>query len=158
MPAPIRPVREIERNVPAVLTDGGGSVMGLSALQQQMIGGGAPVEAQRRHSAVDARDVDLLHQIWLEQEDEDVVVEASEARGIISVAVAENVPDYDLLRLKANGLAIGAGRSITLTSKGSKVLKDKILLHESDIQLNREREKLEVKEASGRKLRVVNGG
>ena len=138
MPAPIRPVREIEQNVPAALMGGGfGS---LSPLQEMFLGEAEAQMTVKKIVRVDVRDSENLHKIWLANDE--FGVEASAANNDdIELIVPGDVDDYDLMRLKTNGLVVGRGRKVTPTKKGSKVLKDTILKSPSDLQMNRTREK-----------------
>jgi len=137
MPSPIRPVREIEQNVPAALMGGGfGS---LSPLQQMFLGEEAQMTV-KKITRVDVRDAENLHKIWLANDDFEIEASIQDDEEI-KLIVPGDVDDYDLMRLKTNGLVVGSGRRVTPTKKGNKVLRDTILKSPSDFQMNRTREK-----------------
>jgi len=56
--------------------------------------------------------------------------------------------------MKTNGLIIGADREVSLTAKGEKVLKDKILSQPSMDFLNRTKEKHEFEKSAGTKNKL----
>ena len=164
MPSKIRPVREEEDKMPGIFKDGGYEAMGLSSLQLQMLGEQPDRTAALQRTTVDERDVELLHQIWLGQNgsDEDLVRKAAEARkGGFRMEVQKDVEDYELMRLKTHDLVVGAGRDVSLTKKGDKVLKDKILATRNNFFLNRTKERADAAEpmdkaaSSQRKLHRV---
>jgi len=156
MPVPIRPVRDIEENVPSVLTDGGFGVMGLSELQIKMLG----MDDISRTSAVkklpvDEKDTELLHEMW--SKENDLVLASADDLQELKISVPDTVSDRDIIRMKTNGLVVGPDREVSLTAKGEKALKDKILSQPSNFFLNRTKEKFEFeKEANTKKtLRVI---
>lgn len=163
MPMPIRPVNQTDSIFPSVMNDDRG--VGLFGLQdspmQQMLKrelerrDNREVVAERKQG-VDPRDVELIHRIWMDQPDEgNVATAASEARGMVSLQVPKDANSYDLMRLKTNGLAIGSGDVITLTKKGQKVLKDKILSTPSSFWLNRTKDGFDMKAAQPRSPKLV---
>lgn len=142
MPTPIRPVRELEQNIPAVLSNGGFSA--LSPLQQMMLGDAAKAEAQlqiRKIVKIDVRDAENLHKIWLANDGGLVKMSSSSDEDAPLLMVPPEIEDYELMRLKTNGLVVGNGRQITPTKKGNKILRDTILKAGSDFQMKRTREK-----------------
>lgn len=141
MPVPIRPVREIEKNTPSVLSDGGFGTMGLSELQIKMLGIDTPKKDAAKKIVVDSRDAELLHEIWFKQ-DEEKIIQASDIKEA-KIVIPEDVNERDIIRMKTNGLVVGAGREVSLTSKGEKVLKDKILSQPSMDFINRTKEKFD---------------
>lgn len=153
MPVPIRPVREIEENTPSVLMDGGFGIMNLSPLQLQVL------EGKERKSSIikqnDTRDEELLYEMWKNQEDEDLIHQASEARGEIYFNISKNVPESDIIRMKTNGILVGSGRNVTLTSKGEKILKDQILKRPSEIFINRKKDKFDFDKTAKVKLQII---
>lgn len=154
MPVPIHPVRDNDDNMPSVLKDGGFSSMGLSDLQISMLGLADVDKQAAKKIVVDSRDAEMLHEIWAKQ-NEQLLVTAEDLKEL-KMNVPDSVPDRDVIRMKTNGLIIGAGRDITLTSKGEKVLKDRILSQPSMDFLNRTKEKHEFeKTASKSSLRIV---
>jgi len=135
-------VRELEENTPSVLTNGGFS--GLSPLQQMMLGDAAKSEAQmqvRRIVRVDVRDAENLHRIWLSNDGLEAKASLNEEGEGPTLVVPRDIDDYDLMRLKTNGLVVGNGRNVSPTKKGNKILKDTILKASSDFQMKRTREK-----------------
>lgn len=158
MPMPIRPVNETDSIFPAAMTDGSG--MGLFGLQNSPMQLMMQEELRRRETrevvadrktGVDPRDVELIHKLWIEQPEESgVMASASEARGMVSFQVPRSANSYELMRLKTNGLAIGSGDTITLTKKGQKVLKDKILASPSSFWLNRTKDGFDIRAAQGK--------
>ena len=163
MPSKIRPVRDIERNAPDIFNDGGYQAMGLSDLQLQMLGEEPDRTAAVKRMNVDERDVELLHKIWLSQDKNDEITAAVEIRnGEFRMMVPREVPDYELMRLKTNGLIVGAGRNVSVTRKGDKVLKDKILATNNWFFLNRTKERADAAEPTDktassekRKLHII---
>ena len=165
MPSKIRPVREEGDNMPGIFKDGGYEAVGLSPLQLQMLGEAPDRTAALQRTTVDERDIELLHQIWLgQQEDEDDLVrKANEARkGSFRLRVPEDVEDYELMRLKTHDLVVGAGRDVAVTRKGDRVLKDKILATRNEFFLNRTKERADAAEpmdkaaSTQRKLRRLS--
>lgn len=141
MPVPIRPVRDIEQNIPsAMMGEGFGS---LSPLQQMFLDQN-DVEAQmmvKKITKVDMRDAENLHKIWLANDEFEVKASNSNEEEEIRLFVPSDIPDYELMKLKTNGLVVGNGRRVTPTKKGNKILRDTILKAPSDLQMNRTREK-----------------
>jgi len=135
MPSPIRPVRDTEQDFPSSLMGGIGA---LSPLQQMWLEEEAQITV-KKISRVDVRDAENLHKIWLSNDA--LEVEASDAGEEILLFVPSDVDDYDLMRLKTNGLVVVSGRRVSPTEKGDKVLRDTILKTPSDLQTNRTREK-----------------
>lgn len=166
MPMPIRPVNQTGSTLPSAMTDGRG--IGLFGLQNSPMQQMLKQELERRDSrevvaekkqGVDPRDVELIHKIWMDQpDDKSVITSASEAKGMVSLQVPNGANSYDLMRLKTNGLAIGNGDTITLTKKGQKVLKDKILATPSAFWLNRTKDGFDMKAAkpSGKLIRIAD--
>lgn len=136
MPSPIRPVRE--QGMTSLMTDGSG-FGSMSPLQEMFLG---ETEAQmmtvKKVTRVDVRDAENLHKIWLANDDLEVEASSDED---VKLMVPPDVDDYDLMKLKTNGLVFGNGRRVTPTKKGNKILKDTILKSPSDLQMNRKREK-----------------
>lgn len=152
MPVPIRPVRQIEENTPSVLKDGGFAAMGLSELQIKMLGLADTEKEAARKIMIDSRDAEILHSIWTDQNDT-----ISEYKDIkeAKMSVPESINESDIIRMKTNGLIVGAGREVSLTSRGEKVLKDKILSRPSMHFLNRTKEKFEFPKESKNKSKLV---
>ena len=152
MPVPIKPVREIEDNLPSAFKDGGFAAMGLSELQVDFLGL-ADKEAAKK-ILVDSRDAEMLQDIW-SQQNEQILVSAEDLKEI-KISVPATIPERDVIRMKTNGLIIGADRNVSLTSKGEKVLKDKILSQPSAYFLNRTKEQHEFEKTAGKKkLRII---
>lgn len=159
MPMPIRPVNQTDSIFPAAMGDERG--MGLFGLQNSPMQLMMKEELERRENkkivaerkgGVDSRDVELIHRLWMEQEESGPVMAAAEARGRVSMQVPDSTSSYDLMRLKTNGLAIGSGNVITLTKRGEKLLKDKILATPSSFWLNRSKDGFDMKTAAGEPL------
>lgn len=149
MPIPIRPVREIEENIPSTLRDGGFSYMGLSDIQIKMLGLADVDKEAAKKTVIDSRDADTLHEIWKSQDDKKLTM--AEDIKKIKISIPEKINESDVIRMKTNGLVVGAGREVSLTSRGEKVLKDKILAQPSVYFLNRTKEKFDFgKEANNK--------
>lgn len=152
MPVPIRSVREIEDNMPSIFKDGGFAAMGLSDIQIQLLGLAEIEHSAAKKITVDSRDAEIIQEIW-DKQDEKRLSESNDIKKI-KMSVPDSIEDRDVIRMKTNGLIIGAGREISLTSKGEKVLKDKILSQPSMDFLNRTKEKHEF-EKQAQKLRKI---
>lgn len=152
MPVPIRSVRDIEENMPSIFKDGGFSAMGLSDIQIQLLGLAEIEHSAAKKITVDSRDAEMIQEIWSNQDEKRLV--GSEDIKKIKMSIPENIEDRDVIRMKTNGLIIGSGREVSLTSKGEKVLKDKILAQPSMDFLNRTKEKYEF-EKTAKKLRKI---
>jgi len=154
MPVPIRPVREIEENIPSTLRDGGFSAMGLSDLQIKLLGLADVEKKAAKKIMIDSRDAEIIHEIWGYQ-DETRLAQSDDIKKV-KMSIPDNINDRDIIRMKTNGLIIGADREVSLTSRGEKVLKDKILSQPSMYFLNRTKEKYEFeKQASNKKLTKI---
>lgn len=162
MPMPIRPVNQTDSIFPAAMGDERG--MGLFGLQNSPMQLMMKEELERRENkkivaerkgGVDSRDVELIHRLWMEQEESGPVMAAAEARGRVSMQVPNSTSSYDLMRLKTNGLAIGSGNVITLTKRGEKLLKDKILATPSSFWLNRSKDGFDMRAAEPRRSKLV---
>lgn len=156
MPIPIKPVRDIEDNMPSVLKDGGFSAMGLSELQIKLLGlADLEKEAYNKKSLIDTREADLLQEIWKSQPDEKL--SSSEDIKKIKISISDEISENDIIKIKTNGLVVGAGREVSLTTKGEKLLKDKILSQPSMHFINRKKEKHDFEKQSSKKhnIRIV---
>lgn len=162
MPMPIRPVNQTDSIFPAAMGDERG--MGLFGLQNSPMQLMMKEELERRENkkvvaerkgGIDSRDVELIHRLWMEQEEGGPVMATAEARGRVSMQVPNSTSSYDLMRLKTNGLAIGSGNVITLTKRGEKLLKDKILATPSSFWLNRSKDGFDMRAAEPRRSRLV---
>ena len=62
---------------------------------------------------------------------------------ILGAMAEKKINESDVIRMKTSGLVVGAGREVSLTSRGEKILKDKILSQPSVYFLNRTKEKFD---------------
>jgi len=159
MPVPIKPVRDIEDNMPSVLKDGGFSAMGLSELQIKLLGlADLEKEAYSKKSLIDTREADLLQEIWKSQPEEKLcsVKDIKE----LKISIPNDISENDVIKIKTNGLVVGAGREVSLTLKGERLLKDKILSQPSMYFINRKKEKHDFEKKSSKKhnIRILKYG
>ena len=149
MPQPILPMNRREE-APAIFQDGGFGLMGLSPLQQLLLGDREAAAPAKK--GVDPRSAELIHKAWLAAGEGGAVRTAGE--DLKMVVSREIASDYDLMKLKTEGLVVGDGRNISLTRRGDKVLKDMILSQQSVFDLNRKKEKFDIKEAGSKLVRL----
>ena len=127
MPYPIKPVHTLDLHEEIFDSPGMESdPVALSALQAQLLGGGAVREAKVRLSE---RTIEMLKLI--EQSQDEIVTAAlsatSSRTGETIYRVPLSISDHDLLGLKTSELIRGSGRAVTLTDRGRVALRDHYL-------------------------------
>ena len=153
MPVPIRPVRDLEDNIPSALKDGGFSAMGLSEMQIKMLGLADIKRESAKKIMIDSRDAEILQEIWAKQDELKLAQNEDIKKTVMNVP--ESIPERDIIRMKTNGLVIGPdNKNISLTSRGEKVLKDKILSSESLHFLNRTKESFDFYKESKKLVKI----
>ena len=146
MPSPIIPVNQLN-NLDSLFVRDDSSydhlAGSLSAMQQQLMGGGSVQKEAARYS-----DNTVTHLEAIAQEEEELLTVAnslvsSGRSGQTYYRVPKSVTDSELIGLKTQGLVVGNGRVVAFTDRAKVALREKWLVSENNLKKNRTKEGFE---------------
>lgn len=141
MPQPIVPIHQQE-GMPVLFGQSMQPEFQMSELQALLL---QPNAADKKATKIAANLVEALAQI---DKSTDLIVTAVSASNERMCSVPSNVDENTLLKLKAEGMVSGYGRSVKLTERGQAALRDYYLSSQNSIKETRKSDKFDYRSFS----------
>lgn len=152
MPLQLRPVRERESNIPAILNNPNSLLMPQSIMQTMFLGN--PSETLTKESKgsknFDMKSKDILFQIWASRDEKIIEAQKMLRTSEILFKVPSVVSGYDVMKLVTEGLLVNKGNNhVAFTDRGKMALGMKIMEQPSEFEKKKTKEKFVFSQVGG---------